>query len=58
MSFLPDDEKRYEVYFEDCSTSLCYDRFEDADHCARLNAGCVLDTLTYEVVRTYTESYE
>ena len=58
MNLFPDAEKRYKVCFEDGSISIYYDTFKEADNCARLNAGYVLDTLTWEVLTTYKENYD
>lgn len=53
-----DAPKRFEVSFpEDNAISLYYDTFNEADMCARLNAGMVTDTFTMEVLTTYKENY-
>ena len=54
--FLPETEKRYQVFTDDFD--IGFKTREEAEHFARLNAGCVVDTLTYEVLSTYIEDNE
>lgn len=49
---------RYFVWFKDCPSEVEFDNLKDADHYARLNAGCVQDTEADETVADYSEEWD
>lgn len=46
---------RYLIFFDDCDATVEMDNREEAIHYARLNAGAVTDTETWEVIADYRE---
>lgn len=51
-------EMRYYVWFRNCPEQIEFDNLKDAEHYARMNAGCVYDTETGNTVCEFEEDWE
>ena len=52
------EDLRYAVYLDESDEPVFFSELKDADLYARLNAGLIIDMLTYEVVNKYVERWD